>query len=189
MAMTVRAAAPLDAEAALPFILLVQHLKEPEEEEALIDAARYGALAWIEHHVGRSLTRRGWIASWTSPDVGCRSLLLPMGPVHGVTGVTYRSGVGAPTIWAPDAYRLDGDELATSSRLSWSTAFAGLPFSVAYEAGYADLGSEAPALRSAALLLAGHLFRNREENAAVALASVPFGVKMLCEPFRSPVMR
>lgn len=186
--MTVRAAAPLDAEAALPFVLLLQHLKEPEEEEALVDASRYGALAWIEHHVGRSLTRRGWVASWTSLDAGCRSLRLPMGPVHDVTAVTYRDSAGAAVTWPVDAYRVDGDELATNSRLGWSSAFAGLSFSVAYDAGYDDLGREAPALRSAALLLAGHLFRNREENAAVALASVPFGVTMLCEPFRSPVM-
>lgn len=185
MAMTIRAAAPLDAEAALPLLLLLEHLKNPEDEDAIVDAARHGALAWIEQHVGRSLSLRAWKAFWTAAPSSCGPLHLPMGPIASVTAVSYDA---PPQTWSPASYRLSGDDLAAASGLSWRTAFSGMPFTVEYVAGYADLGVDAPALRSAALMLAGHLFRNREENSVAALASMPFGVKMLCEAYRQPVI-
>lgn len=185
MTMTIRPAAPLDADAALPLPLLLQHLKDPVDEVETVEAARYGALNWIELHVGRSLTLRQWKAYWAAAPASCGALHLPMGPVVRVTAVSYDDPA---QIWPSTSYRLSGDDLATASGLRWNTAFAGLPFAVDYVAGYADLGTEAPALRSAALILAGHLFRNREENSTAVLASMPFGVRMLCEPYRQPVM-
>lgn len=185
MTMTIRPAAPLDADAALPLPLLMQHLKDPADEAETVEAARYGALNWIEQHVGRSLSLRQWKTYWTAVPIPCGALRLPMGPVSAVTAVSYDDPA---QIWPSTSYRLSGDDLTTASGLRWNTAFAGLPFAVEYVAGYADLGGEAPALRSAALILAGHLFRNREENSTAVLASMPFGVRMLCEPYRQPVM-
>lgn len=185
MAMTIRVAAPLNVEAVLPLTLLLQHLKDPEDEDLLVDAARHGALAWIEQHVGRSLTRRPWKAFWTAAPACAGPLRLPMGPVASITAVTYDDPA---QVWPAASYRLAGDDVMTGSGLAWRSAFAGMPFAIEYVAGYDDIGTEAPAICSAALILAGHLYRNREENSAVALASMPFGVKMLCEPYRQPVI-
>jgi uncharacterized phiE125 gp8 family phage protein len=189
MAMMFKAVAPLDAEKALPLRLLLQHLKDPQDDELLVDAARQGALGWIETHVGLSLSLRAWRLMIGPADAPASSTIrLPMGPVAEVTKITY-AGVGAEIReWPAESWGLLGNEVLTRSGLSWRTGFAGLGCTIDYVAGYADLGREAPALRTAAMLLAAHFYRNREENAAQVLSSMPFGVKMLCEPLRMPVI-
>lgn len=184
MAMSFRATAPLDMEAALPIALLRQHLKvEPDEEPLLVSAARSGALGWIEKRVGQSLSRRGWIATF---DASADDLRLPMGPVAEVTAFQYRDGANQLQAWGASNYRVAGDLVAPVC--SRPAARGQMAFTIAYLAGFEDLGTEAPALRSAALMLAGHMFRNREENTAVVMASIPFGVGMLIEDARMPVI-
>lgn len=188
MAMTIRSAAPLDAATAMPMTLLMKHLKDPQDDEAIVDAARLGALDWIEKHVGRSLSRRLWVLTPSVRALDTSAIALPMGPVFEITDVRYSSAGSPDAVWSADSYRQDGDVLRTASGLTWRAAFSRMSMSVTYVAGYADLGAEAPALLTAALMLAGHFYRNREENAAVVMSSMPFGVRMLCEPYRQPVL-
>ncbi|WP_137898345.1 hypothetical protein [Sphingomonas sp. 2SG] len=187
MAMTLKAAAPLDAEAALPMKLLMQHLKDPEGEDLIVASARMGALGWLEKRVGISLTRRRWRATYTDLTPHERVIRLPMGPAS-VDAITYgRSGL-TPQACPALSYVFDGLDLRTVTGLSWFAAFADMSVTIEYQAGYLDLGAEEPALQTAALLLAGHFYRNREENTAAALANMPFGVEMLIGDIRTPVM-
>lgn len=187
MAMTLKAVAPLDAEAALPMALLMQHLKDPEGEDLIVASARMGALGWLEKRVGISLTRRGWRVIYTDLPPHERVIRLPMGPTS-IDAITYgRFGV-TPQAWPATSYAFDGSDLRTVSGISWFAAFADMSVTIDYQAGYLDLGAEEPALQTAALLLAGHFYRNREENTAVTMASVPFGVEMLIGDIRTPVM-
>ncbi|WP_161773105.1 head-tail connector protein [Sphingomonas sp. RIT328] len=185
--MTLKAVAPLDAEAALPMKLLMQHLKDPEGEDLIVASARTGALDWLEKRVGISLTRRSWRATYTDLTPHERAIGLPMGPAS-IDAITYsRLGV-APQVWPAASYFFDGIDLRTTSGISMFAAFGDLTVTIDYQAGYLDLGAEEPALQTAALLLAGHFYRNREENTAAALASMPFGVEMLIGDIRTPVM-
>ena len=188
MAMTFKAAAPLDAEAVLPMALLMQHLKDPEDEPLVIAAARSGALGWIEKRVGVSLTRRAWKATFSGISREDRVLRLPMAAAA-VTAVTYVDDAGVSRVWPAESWRFSGGCLRMASGLSWLSAFADMPLTVEYDAGYEDVASEEPALLTAALMLAGHFYRNREENAAAVLASMPFGVSLLIEDIRLPVLR
>jgi uncharacterized phiE125 gp8 family phage protein len=165
--------------------LLLQHLKDPEEEELVISAARSGALAWIEKRAKKSLSRRPWLAKCNPP---IDRLELPNGPVASVTTFRYYDQANVGQVWPASSYRLSGDEITRNSSMSWSTAFGRMAIEIEYIAGYQDLGLEAPALQSAALLLAGHLYRNREQNTSIALASMPFGVEMLIDADRIPVI-
>lgn len=184
MAMTFRATAPLDMEAALPLTLLRQHLKvEVDDEPLVVAAARSGALGWIEKRAGLSLSRRGWIAMF---DASAEDLRLPMGPVADVTAFQYRDGANELQAWPTSNYRVAGDLIAPICSLP--PARGRMAFTIAYLAGFEDLGVEAPALQSAALMLAGHMYRNREENTAVVMASMPFGVTLLIEDSRMPVI-
>ena len=184
MAISFRATAPLDMEAALPIALLRQHLKaEEDDDDLVIESVRNGALNWIEKRAGQSLSRRGWIAAF---DGFADDLQLPMGPVVEVTTFQYRDGSNQLQTWAGSNYRVVGDLIAPVCNRP--VVRGPMALSVAYLAGFTNLGLEAPALRSAALMLAGHLYRNREENAAGVLASMPFGVKLLIEDSRMPVI-
>lgn len=187
MAMTIKAAAPLDAEAALPMALLMQHLKDPEDEALVIAAARLGALSWLERRVGISLSRRTWRATFTDFASTVKRLRLPMGATS-VTSVTYLDAYNAAHTWPAASWRFEAGELCTMSGLSWPAAFADISVTVEYEAGYLSLGADEPALQTAALMLAGHFYRHREENAATVLASMPFGVEMLISDIRMPVL-
>jgi uncharacterized phiE125 gp8 family phage protein len=187
MAMTIKAVAPLDAEAALPMALLMQHLKDPEDEPLVIAAARAGALAWLEKRVGISLTRRAWRASYAGLSPNERAIRLPMGPAS-IDSVSYRAAGAAAQVWPAASYAFDGVDLRTATGLSWFAAFADMTVTIDYQAGYLDLGADEPALQTAALMLAGHFYRNREQNAAIALSSMPFGVEMLISDIRMPVL-
>ncbi len=187
MSITIRAAAPLDQEAALPMALLMQHLREPEGEDLVVAAARAGALSWLEKRVGISLSRRPWKATFGGLALSGCAIRLPMGPVA-VSGVTYLDNASTTQPWPADRWDLVGEELRTITAPSWLSAIPGSVLSVAYEAGFENLGSEEPAIQTAALLLAGHFYRNREENAAAVLATMPFGVEMLVEEIRMPVL-
>lgn len=188
MGMKVRAAAPLDAEAVLPMTLLLEHLKvdDQNEEPLTIEAARLASLDWIERYVGMSLSSRSWIATFDAPISEIR---LPMGPVISIDAFTYLDQFDVLQTWPATSYRLSGDEVFHRTGLSWAAAFGRMSVSIEYFAGFEDIVSEAPALRAAALMLAGHFYRNREENAATVLSAIPFGVEMICDPIRQPVMR
>jgi len=187
MAMKLKAVAPLDAEAALPSKLLMQHLKEPEGEDLIVASARMGALGWLEKRVGISLTRRAWRATYTGLVPNEHTIRLPMGPAS-VDSVSYAAAGGSAEVWPSTSYTFDGIDLRPATGLSWFAAFADMSVTIEYQAGYLDLGAEEPALQTAALLLAGHFYRNREENTAAVLASMPFGVEMLIGDIRTPVM-
>jgi uncharacterized phiE125 gp8 family phage protein len=165
--------------------LLLQHLKDPEEEELVIAAARSGALAWIEKRARKSLSRRPWLARCKPP---IERLELPNGPVATVTAFRYYDQANVGQVWPSSSYRVSGDEIVRNGAVSWGTAFGCAPLEIEYVAGYENLGRDAPELQSAALLLAGHFYRNREQNTAIALASMPFGVELLVEAARIPVI-
>ena len=187
MAMMVRSTAPIDGEAVLSLDRVKMHLKvEDDSDDLLIGAFRDGALDWIEKHTAKSLTRRGWVATL---DGFADRVRLPREPVVAVTEVGFLDTVGNASVLAQEGWRLAGSALVTGVARSWPATIDGDGgVTVTFQAGFADIASEAPALVTAALLLVGHLYRNREQVITGTIAtSVPFGVTELCSGYRTPV--
>lgn len=181
MAISFRPAAPIAAEAALPMALVRQQLKldDGADQDLLVAATRLAALTWVEKHSGFSLQRRPWVARFDEP---CPELRLPMGPVSGVTAITYRSPADVQLVHPATSYRLRGDIIEAASGPSWLATFGHTSIIVDYEAGFANIATDAAHLQVAALILLMHLWTGG------SLDDVPATVTMLCEPDRMPVI-
>lgn len=172
-------AAPIDGPAALPDTLINQFVKPGANQAALIDAFRLTALGWVEQHTARSLSRRRWRAVF---DRFTATMSLPCDPVHDVVSLNYVDPAGV-SVDGAGLWRLAGSQILPAIGGYWPVANAGA-VTVIFEAGYDDVGTEAPGLQIAALMLVKHLFDGGSLN------DVPATVMMLIdEAYRTPVMR
>jgi uncharacterized phiE125 gp8 family phage protein len=169
-------------------------------DDALIMALQAAAREHVENYTGLSLTTRTLqIAMDSFPTVAVDEsavIDLPSGPVQSIVEIT----TGEPTsdtdeadfvvdstTYALDLYR-SPQRLVPSS--TWPTITAATnTIKVTYVAGYAiagddeDTGRPLPAaLRAALLLVLGHLYEHREDNAEDALESIPLGAEVLMRP-------
>ena len=187
MAMMVRSIAPLDGEAVLSLATVKVHLKvEDDGEDLLIGAFRDAALDWVERHTGKSLAVRGWEVTFDRFEDRLR---LPREPVSAVTAVGYLEANGNAAALAMDRWRLAGASVVAGAAGTWPLSIAGdAAVTVSFAAGYVNAKAEAPGLIAAALMVVGHLFRNREDVITGTIAtSIPFGAVKLCEAYRTPV--
>ncbi len=124
------------------------------------------------------------------PDSG-NVIELPMGPVTSVTSISYRDSAGDLQEMDADDYDLADDTIALAFGGSWPTVQARRnAIQIRYVAGY-TLPDDSPSpyplpwrLRSAMLLMLGHLYKNRETTAAIVgatLEEIPLGAKALME--------
>lgn len=171
-------------------------------DDVLIMAMQAAAREYVEHFTGLSLTTRTLeIALDSFPTValdGSTAVELPMGPVQSIVSIS----TGEPSSdtdeedfniaaadYTLDAYRNPQRVVPVST---WPTVTAATnAIKVQYVAGYAvasddeDTGRPLPAaLRAALLLVLGHLYEHREDNAETALSSLPLGAEALMRPLR-----
>jgi len=168
-----------------------------DADDAMISALLSAAREHCENFLGLSLATRVLevaLDRWPTETVdGTTAIELPMGPVREIVDFT----VGEPDSSSDDttvdagAYVLD--TYSVPARLvpvsSWPTVTAATNLiKISYLAGYGEDsngGEPLPkALRAAILLVLGHLFRNREDSAEKALASIPLGAEALMRPLR-----
>ncbi|MGN5373278.1 hypothetical protein [Sphingomonas hankookensis] len=170
---TITATAPIDGPAVLPDALIEQYVKPGEGQELLIDSLRLTALMWVEQHTGHALTRRQWTAVFTGFD---DTLWLTRKPVRAVSAVAYTGG----TAEAVARWDRSGRVVPVSGQ-RWPVTDG--PVTVTFDAGYDDVGIEAPALRVAALMLVKHLFDGG------SVGDVPATVTALLDAqYRTPVI-
>ncbi|MFD1951873.1 hypothetical protein ACFSGX_13955 [Sphingomonas arantia] len=176
----IMSAAPIDAAAVLPNVLIDQYVKPAGAQTALLDAFRKTAIDWIEGHTAKSLARRQWTAAF---DGFGEALLLPREPVRSVVAVDYVDLAGA-TVVGGSFWQQDGSQIGPSANGRWPAASTARgSVLVTFEAGFDDVGSEAPGLQVATLMLVKHLYDGG------SLKDVPDTVLMLVdEPHRTPVM-
>lgn len=186
MALTIRSTAHLDGEAIVSLALVKEHLKldaDYVEEDVLIAAYRDAAIDWIERHTECSLAPRTWSATF---DGLTDRLELPRRPVTEVSGVAYLGPDGGTTNVQSSAFRFVGEDVVPNIGGRWPAGVcAAGAVQVTFDAGFADVKRDAPALVAAVTLLAGHLYRNREAVVTGTIATnLPLGVASLCEPYR-----
>lgn len=145
-----------------------------------------------EQFLGLTLTRKileiELDAFPNDTDDGTDEIEIPFGPVVTVMAVdpTGSSSSSSEAVVTPIL-----DDYSTPNRLrppvgGWP---AGGPIRIRYAAGYGvdsdDVGEPLPsAIRSAILLVFGHLYANREETTEKAMQSLPLGVEALLRPLR-----
>ena len=155
-------------------------------EAALLTAYRAAALDWVERYTALSLAQRAWTATF---DGFVEQLRLPRGPVVAVTALGYRGVDGTAVALTGTDWRLSGDVLAVAAGRTWPLVLAGTgAVTVTFNAGFAAVATEAPGLIAAALMIVGHLYRNRETVVGGTVTDVPFGAKALCDLLRVPVI-
>lgn len=167
--------------------------------EALITAAR----EYVEHETGLILAPQTLELSGRSFYGLCRwpgDLGIPLrtAPVSGILSVAYIDGDGVTQTLANDAYILD--DVAQVPALFPAYGVSAWPASrdqvnsvrIQFVAGYSRTsGSPTTAiipqlLRSAILLMTGHLFENREETTRTdggPLAQIPLGISSLIQRY------
>lgn len=176
----------LDGEAVLPLDMAKAHLRVLDDDsDDLIASLRDAALDMVEQYAEKALVARNF--QWRGRL--SESMQMGIGPVAAISAITYLDAAGAEQTLVPaDTLRIAlGDRIEVKTGVDLPEMADGEGVAViTFAAGF---GAPAlplpPTLISAAKLMLGHLFMNRE---AVTFGSgaveMPFGVRQLCAPYK-----
>lgn len=148
------------------------------------------ATAWAQNYTGRTLAVQTWklvLDEWPA-----EAIELPRGPVTGVTSVKYFDTAGVQQTLDAGDYVLDLTSdpqwIVLAEDASWPDLLDGVNgIEVEFTAGYAANVPED--LRQAILMLVGFWFASRESvNVGNIVNEVPFGTRMLLDPYRKMVL-
>lgn len=166
--------------------LRVDHDDEDDLIEMLITAARQQA----ENYTGRAIINQTWELTLDQfPD---DDMALPPAPLSSITSIIYKdlNGVNttasASTLYEPDIYSEPGKACLRYGQ-TWPTAQdIQNSITATYVSGYGATGASVPAaIRSAILLLVGHLYEHRESVIIGTISSdLPQGFEYLLNPYR-----
>jgi uncharacterized phiE125 gp8 family phage protein len=163
-------------------------------DDTMIEGWLMAAREYCENFLGLSLTTRTLEIALdsfpTSTSIGGVLIELPMGPVRDVISVSWGDDSDAELAAADlalDTYRRPNALKPVAA--AWPSVTAATnAVKVRYLAGYgvdSDGGEAMPkVIRSAILLVLGHLYRNREDTTEQALSSIPVGATSLMRPLR-----
>ena len=185
------------------------HLRvDSTDEDAVIAGCIAGAIGWIDGAtgwLGRALGVQTWdmaldgfpgqgLASerregdFRQPRHRDRRIVVPLPPLRSVESVSYLDDDGEAVPMDPTLYRVvdKGDQcshIVPVPGACWpSVPCTEDAVTVRFEAGYVIVP---PAVRSAILLLVGHLYENREAvNVGNVVTPMPLGVEALLSPFK-----
>lgn len=180
--------------AALPVRGFAEHLRlgsgfaDDGSEDAVLELYLRAAMAAIEARIGRALFARtfSWTVTRWREDA---SQGLPVGPVKAVDAVIMVDGDGERTPVDADNWSVLRDSQRPRLVGRFGRNLPRIPKSghaeVRFVAGFGQTWSEVPPdLRQAVFLLAAHFYENRS-GSATAAGSMPFGVLVLIEAYRS----
>lgn len=159
---------------------------EHSEDDALITAL---VAAATEHFDGWSgvLGRALGTQSWRQDYCGFSACMrLPLAPAASVTSVVYFDAENAAQTLDDSTYVLLADAIGPFVRLkpdqTWPSSYDRPDaVSITFVAGTASI---AEPIRTAIIMLAGHLYEHREAVGPDALSEIPFGVQALVAPYR-----
>jgi len=157
-------------------------------DDDLILALAKAAREYCENFTGRSLALKDYEVRFAEfPD----PLELPHPPfVALLNGITITDTVSDNAI-DEDLYSVNDytDEITVIEPVnSWPTVATGNTVRIRYRAGYGDeseaYGHVPSPIKTAMLLVLGHLYANREASTAQALSTIPLGVESLLRHYR-----
>ena len=143
------------------------HLRvDTSDEDALVTALIQAATEYAQAYTSRRLMTTVFdytLDSFPSTGVIC----LPEPPLQSVASVTYIDTNGDSQTWSSSLYTVKTDEILGTIRPAYNEDFPSTrdevdAVTVSFTAGYADAASVPSTIKSAMLLLIGHLYENRE---------------------------
>ena len=180
--------------AAVPVRAFAEHLAlgsgfaDDGAQDAVLELYLRAAMAAVEARLGRALLARefAWsVACWRE----AASQAMPIGPVGAVASVTLIAADGSEEAADPESWSVV--RVSQRPRLvgRFGRSLPRIPRSgraeIRFTAGFGETWDAVPAdLRQAVFLLAAHFYENRSETGCVA-GSMPFGVLMLIESYRT----
>jgi len=150
---------------------------------ALIQAAREK----VEAYTGLVLVSSSWYGY--ADDLDSEGFELTMCPVASITAITYKDADNVSQTWAAANYI--ANTTRTPARIGYSssgaapTTYGGYhDWRIEFVAGYANAAQVPAAIKSAMLLLIGHLYEHRESVIIGANAyDMPQTISYLLEPY------
>ena len=182
------------AEAAVTAAEMEAHARANGQPSVQYEPYVLSAQAWVEMATGRKLVSQTWkwfLDGWPCSD----RVALPFGQLTSLTHVKYTDSADAQTTFSSANYSVstarDPGVLALKYGQSWPSATLRAldPIEIQFVCGW-PTGADVPAdIRAAILLLAGHLYQNREsvvvgDRVAVESAALVFGVDSLLVNWR-----
>ena len=157
-------------------------------QDAVLELYLRAAMAAIEARVGRALLARefAWsVYCWRE----AASQAMPIGPVRSVDSVTLVAADGAEEAADPEAWSVMRDSQRPRLVGRFGRNLPRIPRSgraeIRFRAGFGEVWDDVPAdLRQAVFLLAAHYYENRCDAGTVS-GSMPFGVLVLIEAYRT----
>lgn len=164
-----------------------KHLRvDHDEEDTLITVLIQTARTTIEQYTNRSLITQTRVLKLDSFPA-CETIYLPNGAVQSVTTVAYIDDAGAnQTLTANTDYYTDVDSnIARIEAVNYWPSTFDRPnaVTITYICGYGAASAVPAPLKSALLLLVGHLYENREQVTADNMTEIPFGVQSLISSY------
>jgi uncharacterized phiE125 gp8 family phage protein len=159
-------------------------------DDAYIEALIISARSWCEQYLRRAIATK---TIEMALDRFTDEIKLEMSPVTEILSIKYLSHGVEQTVsgstYSLDDYN-DPNKIYLKADQEWPDADT-VPnaVKVRYIAGYTDSGSPSPVplpgeIRSAMLLIIGHLYENRQEVSTMQTFDLPMGVKALLQPYR-----
>jgi len=103
-----------------------------------------------------------------------------------VTSIKYIDVNGDEQTWSSSEYQVDTDTLPGRIMPAYNCSYPNIrggdlnAITVTYQAGYGSDASETPAsIRHAVMMIAAHLYENREHTAPITISEVPMGALSL----------
>lgn len=156
-------------------------------DDSIIDFIIKTARETVENLTGRALITRT-----LELTTGCFSDVMELSKptLQSVTSVAYIDTDGATQTLATSIYDVDAKSTPGAVRLGYDQSWPSIrsvynAVTITYKAGYGDNAQDVPGpLKSAMLLIIGHLYENREATAPISINEVPMSVKFLIAPYR-----
>ena len=177
------------------------HLRIPNGETAeddLLNGLQDAAVEYVENHTNRKLLTQEWrvyFNDWPEED----SFEIPYPPLQSIasTGVIYTNSTQdsttySSTKWAIDSVSVPGRLVREYEEDVWcstATLHNNNPIEISFTCGYTTASSIPQSIKSAMLLIIGHLYENRENSfvgsfGGQTITTIPLAAQSLLASYR-----
>ena len=127
--------------------------------------------------------------SWLQTEIEFNDKIeLGLMPVSSIDSVSYLDDDGAEQTLSPSVYELDNSGGIAYMRLAYDQEWPDTltrydAVKITMTAGHASADDVPPQIKTACLLIVGHLYENREATTPIKLNELPFGVRAFISPY------